>query len=193
MPKKHIYLVRHGQYQLSKRDQGELTERGQEQALSVAYAMRNIPFSTVISSPVTRAAQTADIIAELLPNAERIIDERLRECIPHVPEAYVEFFGQHYPDITSEKMQICAETVGNAIQSYFTASVERDEYVMIVCHGNVIRFIVSQVLDSGSTFWIKMLINNCGISRITIDSDGQIFLQSHNDIGHMPHHLLTEN
>jgi serine/threonine-protein phosphatase PGAM5 len=193
MPKKHLYLVRHAQYDLSKRDQGDLTSRGQEQALTVALALRGLRFTRLISSPILRAMQTADIIAELFPSITREVDERLSECIPEVPDGYRDYFTQHYPDLTDEQMYDCAGALQAVCRDHFQPPAnDRDEYVMIVCHGNVIRYLVSQVLESDSKFWMRMLINNCGLSRITIDHDGHTFVVSHNDIGHLPQHLLTE-
>ncbi|HEX2621784.1 MAG TPA: histidine phosphatase family protein, partial [Phototrophicaceae bacterium] len=81
-----------------------------------------------------------------------------------------------------------------AYQEYFRPGPgDEDCYELIVCHGNVIRYFVSRVLRLDEDGWSNMLINNCGISRILIDTDGQMFLVSHNDIGHLPHELRTDN
>jgi hypothetical protein len=32
---------------------------------------------------------------------------------------------------------------------------------------------------------------NCGISKVLIKSDGWMILASHNDVGHLPNHLIT--
>lgn len=193
MSKRYLYLVRHAQYDLSKRDDGELTPRGQEQALSVALALREMRFTRIINSPILRAVQTADIIAALFPWITREVDERLSECIPAVPDSYREYFNHHYPDLSDDQMDDCAGTLQAFYREYFQPPAnDRDEYVMIVCHGNVIRYLVSQALESDSRFWMRMLINNCGLSRISVDRDGHTFVISHNDIGHLPQHLLTE-
>jgi hypothetical protein len=36
-----------------------------------------------------------------------------------------------------------------------------------------------------------MAICNCGISTVLIKPDGRMVLISHNDVGHLPAHLIT--
>jgi len=64
-----IYLVRHGQskgnhpidtYGLDR----ELTDKGHEQAREAAKKLKKIKFDVIFASPLTRAQQTAKIIAE---------------------------------------------------------------------------------------------------------------------------------
>lgn len=88
-----IYIVRHGEsesnvYAQENPDKpashfGELgaplTEKGRQQALDVAQKIRNIPFAAVFSSDLSRARETAEIIAqeqELHVNTNNTIRER---------------------------------------------------------------------------------------------------------------------
>ena len=80
-----IYLVRHGEteWNAKGRFQGRediaLNENGRKQAMLLAgeFAGKNV--RSIISSPLKRAAQTADIINTAFPHAERRSDERLTE------------------------------------------------------------------------------------------------------------------
>jgi hypothetical protein len=36
-----------------------------------------------------------------------------------------------------------------------------------------------------------MDMSNCGISAVLIGSNGRMVLVSHNDVGHLPYHLIT--
>lgn len=195
MSKRIIYLVRHGQYHIGKRDKGLLTERGLEQARTTGFALRNIPFERLIYSPVARAKQSAEIIGEMLQTYQRIEEPLLKECIPTVPEAYHTLFNELYPELTLDTMHTCSENFDKIITQYFipVESTEIVTYDLMVCHGNVIRYLVSQILQPQSDFWVRMIINHCSITRIAIESEGQSFLVSHNDIGHLSDDLITEN
>lgn len=68
---KIIYFVRHGESQANvervfagSRYDSPLTERGLEQAKRTAEKVRALPIETIISSPLKRAKQTAECIAE---------------------------------------------------------------------------------------------------------------------------------
>ena len=58
----HIYLVRHGEKQKAAGDPG-LTERGIQQAEETAEYFTHISLDKIISSPLRRTVQTAEIIA----------------------------------------------------------------------------------------------------------------------------------
>jgi serine/threonine-protein phosphatase PGAM5 len=176
MARRTLYLVRHGQYRLHQRDMGSLTHKGEAQSQLTAEALKSLPFSLIYYSPVLRATQTAEIIAAQLGDAKQIEHEALRE------------------DLTAEQVSDCAEKLDAAFRYYFRPSeLEHDVYEMLVCHGNVIRYFVSRVLKLHSDGWSNMMINNCGISRVLVDHDGEMYLISHNDIGHLPEELRTDN
>lgn len=69
----HLTLVRHGQTTWNdagivqgQRDDASLTTLGRQQALDAAHALRTQTFDAVISSDLTRARETAAIIADVL-------------------------------------------------------------------------------------------------------------------------------
>ena len=63
-----IYIIRHGQTEWNKsgRLQGQtdiaLNENGKELAVKVGYALKEISFDRVISSPLARAVETAQLV-----------------------------------------------------------------------------------------------------------------------------------
>jgi serine/threonine-protein phosphatase PGAM5 len=195
MAKRVLYLVRHGQYHTARRDAGTLTQKGEEQAHMTALILRTLPFCRVYYSPMRRAAQTAEIIAAAFPAVLTTVDESLRECIPSIPARYVTYFAGHYPDLNASQLSNCLESMDTAFGRYFKPVEDDgdDVYELLVCHGNVIRFFVSKVLQVHVDTWANMLINNCGITRILIEADNQMYLVSHNDIGHLPEELRTEH
>lgn len=87
MDGRRIYLMRHGETLYQPRasegaiGNGALTERGREQIAAVAQLFREVPLDCVYASPLTRAQETAHIVA-----AERGLEvhlsPELREITP---------------------------------------------------------------------------------------------------------------
>ncbi|ATW28120.1 alpha-ribazole phosphatase [Candidatus Formimonas warabiya] len=79
-----LYLVRHGETDLNTKgvyygwtDDG-LSPQGIKQAEKMAVMLEDVHFDTVISSPLTRARETAVIVSRSDPD-RIILDERLKE------------------------------------------------------------------------------------------------------------------
>ena len=93
-----IILVRHGETVDNARNvmqgqtQGELNERGMEQARQVAVRLASEPVDAVVASDLHRAIQTAEIIAEphgLPVNTTALLRER----------DWGSFTGRYIPDL----------------------------------------------------------------------------------------------
>lgn len=75
-----IYLIRHGEtdWNIERRLQGredtELNANGIKQAEACGKAFRNIPVDGIVSSPLKRARQTAEIIASFLGGPKVTVD-----------------------------------------------------------------------------------------------------------------------
>ncbi len=189
-----LYLVRHGQYQLKQRDQGELTAMGEEQARITAEALHDIPFNMIHVSTVRRAVQTAEIVAESFPGIQIQSSELLRECVPSMPKRLAALFAMRSPAYDPQEMTLCAHQFDRAFAYFFTPPPEGiNSYDLLICHGNIIRYFVTAALRINAEVWASLLIHNCGITRVMIDTDGDMFLISHNDIGHLPPDLRTDN
>ena len=97
-----IYLVRHGETVDNARQimqgqtQGELNEKGYEQARQVAERLADEPIDAIVSSDLHRAIQTAEVIAEKhgLPV---VTTPLLRE------RDWGSFTGRFIPDLRGEK------------------------------------------------------------------------------------------
>jgi broad specificity phosphatase PhoE len=79
-----IYLIRHGETEfnrlkrLQSATDNPLNERGLNQARAAAKLLADVDVACVVSSPLLRARQTAEMIAEA-KNCRLSTDERLRE------------------------------------------------------------------------------------------------------------------
>ncbi|KAK3255448.1 hypothetical protein CYMTET_35368, partial [Cymbomonas tetramitiformis] len=59
------------------------------------------------------------------------------------------------------------------------------EYLIIVCHMNVIRYFVCRALQLPPEAWLRMRGDNCGITEIIIHPAGRVSLGRFADTGHL--------
>ena len=187
-----IYLIRHGYYdEADTRDEyvgKELTPLGNAQARLVASRLKSLPieFSSLISSTMTRARQTAMIINQDFPELELKQNKLISECTPPTWRKDV------MADNDSTELYECVENLEKAFNEYFIPSPDdKDRNDIIVCHGNVIRYFVTKVLKVDSLSWLQMSITNCSLTIIRITPNGTMKLDSFSDYGHIPENMRT--
>jgi serine/threonine-protein phosphatase PGAM5 len=192
-----LYIIRHGQYDIAAQvpDGGSLTELGRMQAQHAAKALAHIPIDAIHASTMTRALETADIIAQEVQH-DYLTHDLLREAIPTIPPrlaAEILAFMAQDPTFTHETINANKKRVEQAFEIFFTAPDEDAEatYELLVCHGNILRYFVCKALDINVDTWAKININHCGITSISIDSQGRMRLLTHNETRHIPLNLLT--
>lgn len=188
-----IYLIRHGDYNHEDdRDPDvgkDLIPLGIAQARLVASRLRSLPvkITTLISSTMTRARQTAMIINHEFPELELQQYRLIRECTP--PTWRTDIMEREDP----EELNDCTDSLEAAFNKFFIPSPDNeDRNDVIVCHGNVIRYFVTKVLNVNTMAWLKMTINNCSLTIVRIMPDGKMKLIAFNDVGHLPPNMQTE-
>lgn len=187
-----IYLIRHGQYdEEDARDEyvgKELVPLGIAQARLVAARLKGMPveFTSITSSTMTRARQTAMIINQEFPELELKQSNLICECTPPSWRKDV-MIGVD----TTEKAK-CVENLEKAFKEFFTPSPDtNDRNDIIVCHGNVIRYFVTKVLKVDTMSWLQMSITNCSLTIVRIMPDGTMKLDAFSDYGHIPENMRT--
>lgn len=187
-----IYLIRHGHYEeADNRDEftgKELTPLGVTQARLVASRLKVMPvnFTSLISSTMTRARQTAIIINQEFPQLELNQDALISECTPPTWRKDI------MANTDSAEVFECVENIEKAFQEYFIPSPdENDRNDIIVCHGNVIRYFVTKVLKVDTLSWLQMSITNCSLTIVRISPNGSMKLDAFSDYGHIPESLRT--
>lgn len=186
-----LYLIRHGYYDYEDPrdpDVGKaLVPLGMVQARLVAERLRSLPvvLTSLHSSTMTRARQTAQIVQEDFPGLELQQTRLLRECTPITWRE----------DIMAEEdpadVAACEEQLEEAFATFFTPSPEGDRHDVLVCHGNVIRYLVTRVLKVETAAWLGMSIGNCSLTTVRIHPDGSMKLLGFGDVGHIPPNLQT--
>jgi len=203
---RHLVLIRHGQYNLEPEDDAErkLTELGRRQLhltgqrLKELSCQSNIKYDKIIVSNMTRALESADIIAESLPDVERELpgDALLREGAPYPPEPPNWNIAKS-KEQTAKKLHnyfVDGPRIESAFRKYFRrASYEQkeDSTEIVVCHANVIRYFAMRALQLPPEAWLRISLKNGSITLISISPRGKVSLRALGDAGHMPPDCLT--
>ncbi|XP_041059559.1 serine/threonine-protein phosphatase PGAM5, mitochondrial isoform X2 [Carcharodon carcharias] len=189
---RHIFLIRHSQYNLSASTDKEriLTSLGREQAelTGQRLASLGLNYDILIHSSMTRAKETAAIISRYLPGLEMMSCDLLREGAPIEP----------VPPVSHWKPEAMYHEDGARIEAAFRHYIHRadlkqenDSYEIIVCHANVIRYFVCRALQFPPEGWLRMCLNNGSITWLTIRPNGRVALRTLGDTGFMPPDKLT--
>ena len=146
-----LYIVRHGETGYNRMDllQGRidipLNQNGIEQAKQTKKKLENVTFEVVISSPLSRAIETAKIIA---PDKEVLIDNRLIERnlgeYEGKPRRICNF--ELYDDLLGNHTEKGIETILDLIVRVRILILElkekySDSTVLLVTHGGLINAI----------------------------------------------------
>jgi serine/threonine-protein phosphatase PGAM5 len=243
---RHVLLVRHGQYDLDDVEH-PLTPLGREQATSTgrrlaalsdgiksdAYGDVKISYSSVVSSNVLRAQQTANIISDALGSSvhretddvllaegwpvlpypqgpdflrkDRIHPATIIQDAPRIEAGFRKYVRRDVDhkrlspaqkdDLTeafSPESRSTNPSGPAAISPEAAAAAQLEhEYIILVCHMNVIRYFVARALQLPPEAWLRMRGNNCGITELIIQPSGLVSLGSFADTGHLTLEQLT--
>ena len=193
---KNFYIFRHGQtdYNEQRRCQGckcdrQLNETGIKQAEKLATYLSSFSIDKIYTSPLKRAVQTADIIAETLKIDSPIKEENLREGNYGEVEGLTEAeINTKYPGLfekfcnatqsnwdikfpgngSESKRQIFERAYAALLR---IASLANGENIAISTHAGVIH-----ALACGMDLW-KVNYDNCAVLHIQYDSVTNKFRQ----------------
>jgi serine/threonine-protein phosphatase PGAM5 len=178
-----LVLVRHGHY--ATQDGGRLTDTGREQARHTAEWLANHVGGTRVdvlwSSTLPRARETAEILAK------RFGVEKVRPTGLLREGHYTKLRGFDVP--LSERREDCARADSAWTKIFRTSRTDRLE--IVVCHGNLIRYLVCRALRVSIARWTRMNSNHCGLTRVLIRDTGAIRVVTYNETAHLPHELVT--
>lgn len=186
-----LYLLRHGQYDTddpADPDVGRaLVPLGIAQARLTAARLRAQPvvFTSLHSSTMTRARETAQVIGAEFPDLALRQSRLLRECTP--PTWRADIMAKEEP----QELAACTEQFDAAFAAYFVPAHGGEAHDIVVCHGNVIRYFVCKVLNVDTLAWLQMSIANCSVTVVEIRPDGSLKLFGFADAGHLPANMQT--
>lgn len=149
IPHKPFYFIRHGETDWNKEGKvmGQadipLNQTGLEQALRAANLLQNIEFDRIVSSPLSRALKTAQIIAEKKQKPIDILEE-LKELSVGILEGQRlqawekrEFWEKRIVIERAEHLN----GFSNRIRQGLMKALSGPDVVLIVSHGGVYRTI----------------------------------------------------
>jgi probable phosphoglycerate mutase len=162
-----LYFVRHGESEANTQhvisNYGSpfgLTERGKQQVQALAERLKDLPITTMYSSPVLRAMDTADILYQTLDLPYRVT-EALREYHCGVLEGKSDeeswrLHRQYYEDWTLRHNYTSKPEGGESfvdIQDRFVPFIESlkrndDEEILLVGHGGLFHLMLPLIMSN---------------------------------------------
>ena len=186
-----IVLVRHGNYTpdpaIDEKIGPPLSPIGVAQARLAGARLRGeLPQpGTLYVSPMQRARDTAAAIgAEFPGRAFEVVDD-LAECTP--PTRRADIMAKEKP----EDLAACKARLDRVFGTYFKPAQGSPRADLFVCHGNVIRYLVTRALGVDTEAWLEMSVGNASITRIRVEADGRFKVIEVGDVGHVPPNLRT--
>lgn len=185
-----LYIIRHGetQWNVEGRLQGqtdtELNENGIRLAKITAEGMKEIPFDLGISSPLSRARKTAEIVLEGR-NVPIQTDERLKELSFGSWEGLgchknnYEIPSEHFDDFYLKPMEFVPGEGGETIpqlcqrtREFFEELIRNPEYqdktILIASHGCAVRALLNNVYENKEDFWRGHVPMNCAVNIVDV-------------------------
>lgn len=198
---RHIFLVRHAQYNVDGGNDAArtLTELGEQQAkllgprlaaihTATTGAYKKVSWRTLESSNLTRAVQTADLLAPWLPGTTRSRDAMLNEGRPCLPEPAPRHSAS-YTNRNGDSERI--EGAYRKICAAPPASQKTDTHELVVCHANVIRYVVCRALQLPPEAWLRLSLPHASITHIVVRPNGDVSLRMLGDSGHLPPDMVS--
>jgi serine/threonine-protein phosphatase PGAM5 len=186
-----IFLVRHGAYQADPANRSPL-EPGllplgiaQAKLAGARLAAMRGSFATLLSSPMTRAHETARVIGAELPGLAIEIVPDLAECTPDTRRKEV------IKNETPDAMAACSAQIDRFFAQRFVPASGAETREIYVAHGNVIRSLLMRALGVDREAWLEMSVGHASVSEVIVEPDGRFKVISAGDVGHLPPNLQT--
>lgn len=188
---REIVLVRHGNYSpdpaIDEKIGPPLSPIGVAQARLAGARLRGeLPaIDALYVSPMQRARDTAAAIGEEFPGRAFEVVDDLAECTP--PTRRADIMAKETP----EDLAACKTRLDRVFATYFKPAQGVARTDLFVCHGNVIRYLVTRALGVDTQAWLEMSVGNASITRIRVEADGRFKVIAVGDVGHIPVNLRT--
>ena len=182
-----LTLVRHGQtdWNLQGRIQGStdipLNDTGRQQAAAVAERLAAVPFDHVYTSPLSRAVETAEIVAGALALPAPLVAVGMREHEFGEAEGllwdqYVDRFHGRRDDVPgAESVRQLTDRALASLERIDLAarrrSAPREESVLVATHGGVIRALLEHA-SGGTLPAAGESLANGSVHRFAMDGGG---------------------
>jgi uncharacterized phosphatase len=176
---KELYFVRHGETdwnaagRLQGREDVPLNSNGEAQARRLAEALHGLGIERILTSYLSRARRTAEIVAARLAIADLAVVEGLHErdygdISGLTPDERAARFPPGTSPANQESATAMKDRVTAALDAIATSHAERK--ILVVSHGGVINTLLAHVTD-GRHGTGRNLLPNCSITRFNHHGD----------------------
>jgi serine/threonine-protein phosphatase PGAM5 len=185
MGERTLILVRHGQYHLDREHErhGRLTALGIRQAKRLARRLVGYSLDALHTSTAPRAIDTAALIRELMPE---LAEKRTPLLVEGIPTLFKGIPTAHRKQVPRDRARM-----DRAFARYFRPTRGRARIELLVCHGNIIRYLLRRALNDSPHKWWHSSVMHCGVCIVTVRDDGQTRVLALNDVGHLPRSMQT--
>ncbi len=170
-----LLVIRHGEtdynidYRICGVSPAMLTDLGKQQALETSKEIKDIDIAAIYVSPLQRAIDTANIINQY--DIPMYIDDRLHE----INFGIFEGESRNNEDFKKVKYQLGmrypqGETFLEVVHRVYSFLDEmkikhKDQTILVVCHGGVIRAIHSYVNEMNYDDFYRFTTPNCKLIK----------------------------
>ncbi|WP_082651945.1 histidine phosphatase family protein [Gorillibacterium timonense] len=172
----NLYVARHGQTEWNSENrvcgitEVQLTDRGIEQAKELSKIIIEKQIDIIISSPLSRAIKTAEIISREICK-DILIDNRLIEQNYGVFEGVIrdredfQIAKKHFPSRLSggESLLQVAQRIYNLLDEIKEKYIKQN--VLIITHGGVCRIINTYFNEQLNEEFYKFHLGNCDLKE----------------------------
>lgn len=190
-----IVFARHGQTAPNRdglvlgRADPELTEEGQRQAALLGAALGGEPVKAIVTSPLVRARQTADVIAAAC-GVPVTVDERLVEIDwgtwegrPAGSLAVADVDRWKADDGTAPEGE-SLDSLSGRVEAFCVEALDREGLVVAVSHVSPIKAATAWALGVDGTVAWRMFLGLASITRVGRGRTSPVLL-SFNETGHL--------
>lgn len=184
-----ICLVRHGetdwnnQRKIQGRKDIPLNEMGSLQAKDCQNYLSKFDWNVIVTSPLQRAKQTAEIINEELQLPIVVMEEFIERDYGEIEGLTIEERLKYFPNSecpSQEKFEVVRERVMSGINRLH--ELYKNQNIIVVAHGGVIKVLLNSLFNE-EVISRKNGLFNGGMSHIIYD-DGW-YVKDYNQVSHL--------
>lgn len=191
---RYLYLVRHGQ---AVPDESGLSENGRRQAELLGRRLRDKPITVAYHSPLPRAAQTAQLIAEQMDGVRLQPLEAAGDYVPYAPERgdlpaeYADRVVGFLSSFTVDEREQGAALAAEALRRFTgpVAAQAAEQHELLVTHAYLVGWLVRHALDAPPWRWLGINQANAALTVIRYAPDLPPAVLVFNDLSHLPEDL----
>lgn len=197
-----LYLLRHGEtdWNKARKIQGctdiPLNDYGRELAQKTGEGMKDIPIDLVITSPLIRAKETAQLVMQGR-DAEVVENPRIQEMnfgeyegrpsdeepTASILRAFFKNPGAYPPPEQGESIPELLERTGDFLKELFENLELQDKNILVSTHGAAMTGLVNNIKGQleVNDFWKKGVPPNCAVTIVSVE-EGKATIVEENHI-----------